>query len=101
MDLRDHIHMLVSFKPALSIEQVVRRMKMLSTHKLWASEPKAVIKHFRGSKKRLWSGGYFVYTVGCMDTDATTAYIRNQTQVAVLWRSHRRASRARRFPTLV
>ncbi|WP_411731729.1 transposase [Paeniglutamicibacter sp.] len=68
----------MTFKPSLSLEQVVRRMKMLTTHKLWAAEPAALSRHFWGSRKRLWSGGYFASTVGYSDTQATTAYIRTQ-----------------------
>ncbi len=51
---------------------------MLTTHKLWAAEPAALSRHFWGSRKRLWSGGYFASTVGYSDTQATTAYIRTQ-----------------------
>lgn len=80
VDLGDHVHMLVTFKPSLSIEQVVRRLKMLSTKNLWDAEPVALRRHFWGARKRLWSGGYFVSTVGYVDTDAVTACIRNQAQ---------------------
>jgi hypothetical protein len=35
IDNGDHVHVVVKFKPALSIEQVVRRMKQLTTQALW------------------------------------------------------------------
>ena len=38
-DLGNHIHLLVTLRPALSIEQVVRRLKQMSTRKLWEMEP--------------------------------------------------------------
>lgn len=73
-----NINLPITCKLALSIEQVVRRLKMPSTHKLWALEPTALGRHNRGPRKRLWPGGYFASTVGYADTAATTAYIRNQ-----------------------
>jgi len=78
VDLGDHVHLLVTFKPSLSIEQVVRRLKMLTTKHLWDAQASTLRRHFWGARKRLWSGGYFVSTVGYTDTDAVTAYIRNQ-----------------------
>ena len=36
---KDHIHLLVSFPPKYSIEQIVRRMKQMTTHYLWNVVP--------------------------------------------------------------
>ena len=35
---KDHIHFLVKFKPSLSITQVVRRMKQISTNYIWKKQ---------------------------------------------------------------
>jgi len=57
----DHVHMLVSFPPKLSIGEVVRTIKSISARELFREFPRI--------KKRLWAGelwedGYFASTVG-------------------------------------
>ena len=57
----DHVHMLVSFPPKLSIGEVVRTIKSISARELFREFPRI--------KKRLWAGelwedGYFARTVG-------------------------------------
>lgn len=57
----DHVHMLVSFPPRLSIGEVVRIIKSISARELFRELPRI--------KKRLWAGelwedGYFARTVG-------------------------------------
>ena len=57
----DHVHMLVSFPPKLSIGEVIRTIKSISARELFREFPRI--------KKRLWAGelwedGYFASTVG-------------------------------------
>ena len=57
----DHVHMLVSFPPKLSIGEVVRTIKSISARELFREFPRI--------RRRLWSGelwedGYFARTVG-------------------------------------
>ncbi len=57
----DHVHLLVSFPPRLSIGELVRTIKSISARELFREFPRI--------KKRLWSGelwedGYFARTVG-------------------------------------
>ena len=57
----DHVHLLVSFPPRLSIGEVVRIIKSISARELFRAFPRI--------KKRLWAGelwedGYFARTVG-------------------------------------
>lgn len=74
---KDHIHFLVKFKPTLSIEQVVRRMKQLSTNYLWKHE-KNYLKQFYLKDKVLWSGGYFCSTIGEVSEETIRKYIELQ-----------------------
>ena len=75
----DHVHFLVKFKPALSIEQVVRRMKQLATHYLWAHRESHFEKFFWKKKNRkIFTGGYFASTVGEVSEDRIVEYIDNQ-----------------------
>lgn len=75
---QDHIHLLITFKPALSIEQVVRRLKQLTTHYLWEHEPEHLREYYWGTKKKLWTGGYFCSTIGEISEAKLVDYIKNQ-----------------------
>ena len=73
----DHIHFLMKWKPALSIEQVVRRMKQLSTFYLWKNCDRH-FKKFYWKKRQIWTGGYFVSTIGNVSEKNIEHYIQNQ-----------------------
>lgn len=74
---KDHIHFLVKFKPSLSITQVVRRMKQISTNYIWKKQ-ESFLKKFYWNKKILWTGGYFVSTIGEVSEENIKEYIKNQ-----------------------
>lgn len=78
VDLGEHLHLLISFKPALSVQQGVHRIKALATHKLWDQHGQALKQHYWGTKKRLWSRGYYASTAGYARTATTRQYIRDQ-----------------------
>jgi len=73
----DHIHFLVKFKPSLSIEQVVSRMKQLSTWYLLQSN-KQHFKKFFWKTNKIWTGGYFASTIGEVSEETILEYIKNQ-----------------------
>lgn len=75
---KEHVHLLITFKPALSIEQVVRRLKQLTTHYLWEYEEQHLREYYWGSKKLLWTGGYFCSTIGEVSEVNIIDYIKNQ-----------------------
>lgn len=75
---KDHVHMLIEFKPSLSIEQVVRRLKQLTTHDLWLKDG-VYLKRFYWSRNRhLWTNGYFCSTIGDVSEEVVKRYIENQ-----------------------
>lgn len=74
----DHVHFLMRWKPALSIEQVVRRMKQYSTDYLWKKRPDHFKKYYWGKQKKIWTGGYFVSTIGDVSESRVVEYIKNQ-----------------------
>lgn len=74
---QDHIHFLLKIKPALSIEQVVRRLKQVSTNQLYKTS-KTYLRKFFWKKNLLWTGGYFVATVGYVGENVIKSYINNQ-----------------------
>jgi putative transposase len=75
---RDHIHLLVKFSPAYSIEQVVRRLKQLTTKHIWDNCDVHMKQYYWGKKKRLWAGGYFVSSIGDVSEKTVMEYIKNQ-----------------------
>lgn len=76
----DHIHFLVSFPPAFSIEQTVRRLKQYSTVYVYNNQNAAMhLKRFYWkNKKVLWTHGYFCSTIGEVSEDRLKEYIENQ-----------------------
>lgn len=78
IDDGDHIHLVIKFRPALSIAQVIRRMKQLSTIEVWNTDEPHLRKHYWGTKKRLWSGGYYIATIGQVSEDVVLEYVRKQ-----------------------
>ena len=71
----DHIHMLISFPPKMSISKVVEILK--------SNTGRELKKKFEFLRKRyygrggIWSVGYFVSTVG-LDEETIKRYIRHQ-----------------------
>ena len=75
---KDHVHMLLDFKPDLSVGQVIRRIKSITTNKLWQTSSDHLSLFFWKNKKILWTGGYFVETVGQVSESNIEEYIKNQ-----------------------
>ena len=72
---RDHIHILVSIPPCLSVSRAVQLMKGRSSHKM--------LSEFSGLRKRywgqhLWARGYWVATSGNVTDEVWKEYIKNQ-----------------------
>ena len=73
---KDHVHVLCSFHPKYSIEEVVRKFKSITARELF--------KRFVWLKKELWGGGlwsdgYYAATVGERGNwSVVEKYIRDQ-----------------------
>lgn len=74
---KDHIHLLVSYPPRLSVSMIVRRLKQESTIKLWTIFPDYLSKHF-WKERTFWSDGYFVSSIGEANPETIRMYIENQ-----------------------
>ena len=72
----DHVHMLVSIPPHLSVSQFVGYLKSKSA--LMIFDRHANLKYKYG-RRNFWSRGYFVDTVG-KNEKVIREYIRNQLQ---------------------
>ena len=76
----DHIHMLVSIPPSLSVSQFMGYLKGKSS--LMIFDRHANLKYKYGNR-HFWCRGYYVDTVG-RNKKAIEAYIQNQLQEAIM-----------------
>ena len=74
---KDHIHFLLEFKPSLSIDSVVNRLKSMSTNYLYKIQ-NAYLRNFYWNKNELWTHRYFVSTIGEVSQKTLEHYIENQ-----------------------
>ena len=72
---KDHIHLLVSSPPSLSVSKLVQYLKGNTSHKL-QMEYKELNKQYWG--RHLWGRGYFVATSGNVTDEVIMEYIRTQ-----------------------
>ena len=71
----DHIHLLISVPPSMSISKIVQYIKGKSSRKL-LQEFDVLKKRYWG--QHLWARGYFVVTVGNVNTEDVQRYIEQQ-----------------------
>ena len=76
--VQDHVHVVVSVHPSLSVSSVVSRLKQLTTYWLWSVEGESLSNYYWGSKKILWSSGYFAESIGRVSRDTILDYVRGQ-----------------------
>ncbi|OPY64132.1 MAG: Transposase IS200 like protein [Pelotomaculum sp. PtaU1.Bin065] len=72
---KDHVHLLVSVPPHLSVSKLVQYIKGYSSRKL-LMEYKELNKQFWG--KHLWARGYFAASSGNVTDEVIIEYIKNQ-----------------------
>ena len=72
---KDHIHLLVSVPPHLSVSKLVQYLKGNTSYKL-QREFKELNKQYWG--RHLWGRGYFVASSGNVTDEVIMEYIRNQ-----------------------
>ena len=71
----DHIHLLVSVPPKVSISKLMGLLKGKLAIKLFKSYPRLKKKPYWGN--HFWARGYFVSTVG-LDEDMIRRYVKHQ-----------------------
>ena len=73
---RDHVHLLLSIPPSVSVSRAVQYLKGRSSHKL-LSEFASLRKGYWG--QHLWARGYWVASSGNVTDEVWAEYIKNQT----------------------
>lgn len=74
---KNHIHFLIDYEPKISITSIVRRLKQISTYKIWKIH-KDFLYSFYWKERTLWSDGYFVASIGNACEKTIRDYILNQ-----------------------
>ena len=72
---KEHIHLLVSAPPSLSVSKLVQQLKGKTSRTL-QMEFKVLKKKYWG--QHLWASGYFCRSVGTVTKDIIKDYIENQ-----------------------
>lgn len=73
----DHVHLLIQSVPDLSISQIIRRMKQVSTKLCW-NQYSGILRKFYWKKRILWSDGTFACTIGNVSLATAREYIQKQ-----------------------
>ena len=71
----NHVHLLISIPPQISVGSVVRLLKTNSSRNIKSKFP--FLKNLYYGTDGMWSDGYFVSTVG-VDEETIKRYIENQ-----------------------
>lgn len=74
---KDHIHLLVSASPKLSPLSIVRRLKQVSTRRIYELHGSSLRKAFY-REQTFWTDGYFVSSIGDVSQETVRKYIENQ-----------------------
>lgn len=81
IDNGDHVHLVIKSKPSLAPDQIVRRLKQMTSHDLWKKLPDHFRKfYWNRGKKLLWASGYFVSTIGAVSDKKVLHHIKDQAQ---------------------
>jgi putative transposase len=73
---KDHIHMVARTEPRISPSEVMRIIKSISAREFFKRYPEIKKKYFWGGK--LWTGSYFVETIGNANEEVIREYVKNQ-----------------------
>ena len=76
----DHIHFLINIPPSIFVSDSVRLLKQYSTYYIYKNQYDAIHlrKFYYGTKRLLWTSGYFCSTIGEVSEETLRYYIENQ-----------------------
>ena len=74
---KDHVHLFVKSVPSFSVLEIVRRLKQVSTRRLWGICPDYLSRYYWKGHP-LWTRGYYCSTVGGVTEESVIRYINNQ-----------------------
>ena len=74
---QNHIHLLISYIPRISVSSIVNRLKSKSTIEIWKKHNISLRKQL-WKENTFWSDGFFVCSVGEASSKTIENYISNQ-----------------------
>ena len=74
---KDHIHILLEYSPKVSVSDIVKQLKQISTYQIW-HYPKVYLEKHYWKRKIIWSDGYFACSIGQVSQEIIENYIQNQ-----------------------
>lgn len=76
--LDDHVHLLISAPPKLSVTAMVKCLKGTSSFRLFRLHPELKQFYWNDKDRHIWSPNYFVESIGTTNSDAVAKYIDEQ-----------------------
>ena len=76
--LDDHVHLLVSAPPKLSVTTIVSCLKGTSAFRLFRMHPELKSFYWKKEDRHLWSPSYYVESIGASNEKAVAKYIDDQ-----------------------
>ena len=74
---KGHIHLLVDYKPDISVTFIVMKLKQESTFWIWKEHGDYLSKHF-WKEHTFWGDGYFACSIGESSPETIRKYVENQ-----------------------
>lgn len=74
---KDHVHMLIGYKPSISVSKIASQLKQRSTYEMWKHHKGLLSKNY-WKHNVLWSDGFFVCSVGQVSQEIVEMYIQTQ-----------------------
>ena len=76
---KNHIHLLVHYKPTMSVLDIVRWFKQISTYRIWRQNGNSkILSKYFWKERTFWSDGYFSCSIGNVSKETIEKYIQNQ-----------------------
>jgi putative transposase len=73
----DHVHLIVSYMPQVSVSNLVANLKATSSKHMWTYHQDYLSKTYY-QKRVLWTGSYFVSSCGGVTIEILRKYIEQQ-----------------------
>jgi putative transposase len=73
----DHIHLLIDYKPDISLSKLIANLKTVSSRLIRRDFPELANKYFY-NKPHFWTGAYFVASCGGVTVSQLKTYVENQ-----------------------
>lgn len=74
---KDHVHLLVSYKPSISVSTLIANLKATSSKTMWRNHSEYLKTQYWG-KRVLWSGSYFIASCGGLTIEQLRKYVEQQ-----------------------